>query len=42
MCVGSWSLLGLVKDKDILAVLGDEVVGEEDELSENWDAIRGL
>ncbi|PPQ83590.1 hypothetical protein CVT26_001415 [Gymnopilus dilepis] len=27
MCVGSWSLLELVEDKDILAVVGDEVVG---------------
>ncbi|PPQ81292.1 hypothetical protein CVT26_015194 [Gymnopilus dilepis] len=41
MCVGSWSSLGLVKDKDILDVLGEEVV-EEEALPDGWDAIRGL
>jgi len=33
-------LLGLVKDSDIKISVGkDNVVGEEDDLSENWDAI---
>jgi hypothetical protein len=40
MCIGAWSGLGLVKDKDIKAVLGDEVIGEEPELPVGWDAIR--
>jgi len=41
MCVGAWSRLGLVKNKDILGVLGDEVK-EEKELPEGWDAINTL
>ena len=41
MCVGAWSRLGLVKNKDILDVLGDEVK-EEKELPEGWDAINSL
>lgn len=41
MCVGAWSRLGLVKNKDILDVLGDEVK-EEKELPEGWDAINTL
>jgi hypothetical protein len=39
MCVGAWSWLGLVKNKDILDVLGDEVK-EEQELPVGWDAIN--
>jgi len=39
MCVGNWSLVGLVKGKDILSVLGDELIGDEDELPEGWDKI---
>ena len=41
MCVRAWSRLGLVKNKDILGVLGDEVK-EEKELPEGWDAINTL
>jgi hypothetical protein len=39
MCIGAWSRLGLVKDGNILAALGDEVNGEEPELLAGWDAI---
>jgi len=40
MCLGSWSWLGLVKDKDIFAVtVLAEVEGDEDALEEGWDAI---
>ena len=40
MCLGSWSLCGLVKDKDILAVTSEvEVDGEEEYLPEGWDSI---
>jgi len=42
MTVGAWSKLGLVKDRDILEVLRDEVVGEEEELPLGWDDIRVL
>jgi hypothetical protein len=40
MCVGAWSLLGFMKDKDIRAVTTlPEIEGEEKELGVNWDAI---
>ena len=40
MCLGSWSWIGLVKDKDIFAVtVLAEVEGDEDALEEGWDAI---
>jgi hypothetical protein len=40
LCVGIWSLLGLVKDSDIRMSVGkDNIVGEEDDLPENWDMI---
>jgi len=40
LCVGLWSSQGLVKDADIRASLGaDEIVGEEGELTKDWDAI---
>jgi hypothetical protein len=44
ICLGDWSLLGLVKDKDILVVTALlEVVGdEEEELEERWDSIASL
>jgi hypothetical protein len=35
MCLGSWSLLGLVKDKDIFAVAAlAEVEGDKEALEE--------
>ena len=41
LCVGLWSSEGLVKDNDIKAALSaDEVVGEEEELAADWDAIH--
>ena len=43
MCVGAWSLLGLIKDADIRAALGEEVTGgTEDDLVGEWDLIDGL
>jgi hypothetical protein len=42
MCLGSWSLCGLVlvNDKDIFSVTCEaEVEGEEEELLEGWDSI---
>jgi hypothetical protein len=40
MCLGDWSLLGLVKDKDVFAVtVQPEVDGNEEELLDGWDAI---
>jgi hypothetical protein len=40
MCLGHWSRLGYVKDKDVLAVtVLPEVEGDEDELRDGWDAI---
>lgn len=42
MCLGVWSLLGFVKDEDVLSVtkLDDIPEGEdEEELEEGWDAI---
>jgi len=41
LCVGLWSLQGLVKNEDIRQSLGqDDVVGEEDEPAMDWDAIH--
>ena len=42
--LGEWSLLGLVKDKDIFAVtVLPEVVGdEEEEIEDGWDSIYSL
>jgi hypothetical protein len=40
MCVGAWSLLGYVKDRDIKAVVSlPEVAGDEEVLDEEWDNI---
>jgi hypothetical protein len=40
LCLGNWSLLGYVKDKDITAIIVlPEVEGDEEELEEGWDAI---
>jgi hypothetical protein len=41
MCLGNWSRLGLVKDRDIHAVtMLAEIEGAEEELKEGWDSIR--
>ncbi|KAH9009995.1 hypothetical protein EDB84DRAFT_1570881 [Lactarius hengduanensis] len=40
LCVGTWSVLGLIKDSNVKGCLGlDEVCEEEEELAEDWDAI---
>ena len=40
LCLGLWSGLGLIKDKDvqIISCLAD-VVGDDREMTEGWDAI---
>lgn len=44
LCVGSWSLLGYVKDIDITAVtILPEVEGDkEEEFEEGWDRMINL
>jgi hypothetical protein len=41
LCLGSWSLIGMVKDEDMLkvAILEDEEGEEEVELDDGWDVI---
>jgi hypothetical protein len=40
MCVAEWSAIGFVKDSDITSVAAlPDVVGEEEELGHDWDAI---
>jgi hypothetical protein len=40
LCLGDWSLHGLVKDKDVQAAAQlPDVEGEESELDENWAKI---
>ena len=40
MCLGNWSKLGYVKDRDVLAVtMLPDVEGDEEELPDGWDAI---
>ena len=40
LCLGAWSRLGLVKDKDILqAAKLPEIDGCEAELEEDWDCV---
>jgi hypothetical protein len=40
MCLGNWSKLGYVTDKDVLAVtIMPDVEGDEEELPDGWDSI---
>ena len=40
MCLGNWSKLGYVKDKDILAIaVLPDIEGDKEELPDGWDAI---
>jgi hypothetical protein len=40
LCLGNWSLLGYVKNKDITAItILPEVAGDDEELEEGWDII---
>jgi len=39
MCVGNWSRVGLVKGKGHFISSWDELIGDEDELPEDWDKI---
>ena len=40
LCLGNWSLLGYIQDKDITAVTAlPEVLGDEEELEAGWDSL---
>jgi hypothetical protein len=40
MCLGNWSWLGLVKDKDVYAAtMLAEIEDDEEELEDGWDTI---
>jgi len=40
LCLGVWSLMGYVKDSDVVAVTAlAELDGDEEELEADWDAI---
>ena len=40
MCLGNWSRLGLVKDKDVYAAtMLAEIEEDEEELADGWDNI---
>ena len=41
LCLGVWSLMGYVKDDDVMAAaVLPEVNGKEEELAKNWDSIN--
>ena len=41
LCLGVWSVMGYVRDSDVLAaVVLPEVEGEEGDLPADWDAIK--
>lgn len=42
LCLGEWSLLGMVKDEDVLkvAAMSDEEGDEEVEFEDGWDSIN--
>ena len=42
LCLGSWSLAGMVKDEDVskVAVMADVEGDDELELEEGWDTIK--
>jgi hypothetical protein len=43
LCLGQWSILGLIRDCDVRASLGlDEEDGDEEDLAEGWDTIGAL
>jgi hypothetical protein len=40
LCLGEWSMMGLVRDDDVKsAAILPEVNGEEEELAPDWDAL---
>jgi len=40
LCLGSWSLIGLIKDSDVTSVaMMEDVDGNDQELKEGWDKI---
>jgi len=43
LCLGCWSQLGLIKDKDVLPVARlPDIEGDEKELEDGWDSIVSL
>jgi hypothetical protein len=41
LCLGCWSLMGFVKDSDVLSAASlPDLVGEEPEVAIGWDAIK--
>ena len=41
LCLGSWSLAGMVMDDDILKVaLLNDIEGDEEEFNDGWDSIN--
>jgi hypothetical protein len=41
LCLGSWSLKGLVKDGDVLSAASQpDLVGQEPEIVLGWDAVN--
>jgi hypothetical protein len=45
MCLGAWSILGLVLDMDLKAVVSSAEIpegGKEDELPQDWDIIAEI
>ncbi|KIK95454.1 hypothetical protein PAXRUDRAFT_140644, partial [Paxillus rubicundulus Ve08.2h10] len=40
LCLGAWSLLGLIKTEDVLAVAAlEDVEGDKEALEDGWDGI---
>jgi len=40
MCLGNWSRLGYVRDKNVFAVtMKPDLKGDEEDLLDGWDAI---
>jgi hypothetical protein len=42
LCLGQWSVLGLVKDCDIKACVKLDEVAEEEDLLDDWDTVPTL
>jgi hypothetical protein len=40
MCVGEWSWMGFVKDRDLKAATVLPEVGGDESLEEGWDSIQ--
>ncbi len=41
LCLGSWSLAGMVMDEDVMKVaVMKDVEGDDEEFKDGWDAIK--